>query len=378
MDRVMVTGVGIHPFGRFDKNYRQIGAVAVREALDDAGITLDDVDMIFVACVNEEMAKGHNVIEQVGRVGVPIINVETACASSAASLLLGSQFIESGSAKTVLCLGVEKAPRGFIANCGFEPWQNASGIGINPIYFAMQSQELIENTDATVEDLADVSVKNHRHAVNNPNAMYRKEMSREEILASPMVCPPLNLLMLCAPNEGAAAAVLMDKDEARRRGVDQPIRLSAVSVISRGRDDWFLPSPSYQTGKRTNLTARAAKGAYEQAGIGPSDVSLIECQDTDAGSELVAYSDLGLCPPGDEAKHLRSGATTIGGSQPVNASGGLLSKGEPLGASGLDQLHELVRQLRGLQGPRQVENAKVGMGHVIGAGGTVGVVVVQK
>ena len=166
MERVRVAGVGIHPFGRFDKNYRQIGAVAVREALDDAGITLDDVDMIFVACVNEEMAKGHNVIEQVGRVGVPIINVETACASSAASLLLGSQFIESGSAKTVLCVGVEKAPRGFIANCGFEPWQNASGIGINPIYFAMQSQELIENTDATVEDLADVSVKNHRHAVH--------------------------------------------------------------------------------------------------------------------------------------------------------------------------------------------------------------------
>ena len=378
MDRVVVAGVGIHPFGRFDADYRQIGAVAARGALEDAGVPLDEVDLIFVANVSAEMAKGHNVIEQIGRPGIPIVNVEAACASSASSLMLASQFIERGAARTILCVGVEKAPRGFIANCGYEPWQNASGLGINPIYFALQAQELLEQTDATVDDLADVSVKNHRHAVHNPNAMYRSELTREAVLASPMVCQPLHLLMLCAPNEGAAAAVLMDKDEARRRGIKDPVRLAAVSVVSRASDDWFLPAASFQTQGRTNLTARAAHGAFEESGIGPSDVNLVECQDTDSGSELVAYRDLGLCPPGDEAKFLRSGTTELGGAQPVNVSGGLLSKGEPLGASGLGQLHELVRQLQGRSGPRQVAGARVGMGHVMGAGGTVGVLVVQR
>jgi acetyl-CoA acetyltransferase len=286
--------------------------------------------------------------------------------------------IESGAAKAVLCLGVEKAPRGFIANCGYEAWQNESGLGINPIYFALQAQELLDRTDATVDDLADVSVKNHRHGVENPNAMYRKALSREEILASTMVCPPLNLLMLCAPNEGAAAAVLVHEDEAKRRGIDSPVRLRAVSVVSMGINDWFLPQASFQTDRRTSLTERAAFAAYEEAGIAVSDIDLVECQDTDTGSELVAYRELGLCPPGDEAKLLRSGATAIGGAIPVNASGGLQSKGEPLGASGLGMLHELVSQLRGRCGPRQVEGARLGISHVMGAGGTVGVTVVSR
>jgi acetyl-CoA acetyltransferase len=170
----------------------------------------------------------------------------------------------------------------------------------------------------------------------------------------------------------------MHVDEARRRGVDSPVQLRAASVVSLGIDDWFLPGPSFQTNHRTSLTERAAKGAYEEAGIEVNDIDLVECQDTDSGSELMAYRGLGLCPQGDEAKLLRSGATTLGGSIPVNVSGGLLSKGEPLGASGLGMLHELVSQLRGRSGPRQVEGATVGVSHVMGAGGTVGVVVVSR
>jgi acetyl-CoA acetyltransferase len=378
MERVVVAGVGIHPFGRFDYGYRQIGAVAVEGALKDAGVGLDELDMVLVANVGAEMAKGHNVMDQVGRPGVPIINVEAACASSAGCLSLGAKLIESGAARIVLCAGVEKAPRGFIANCGYEEWQIESGLGANPIYFALQAQELLRSSDATKDDLADVSVKNHHHAVHNPNAMYRKEFTREQVLESPEVCAPLHLLMLCAPNEGAAAAVLMDREEARRRGIDSPVRLGAVAVISRGVDDWFLPAVSFRTEHRSSLTRRAATQAYEEAGIGAADLDLLECQDTDAGSELLAYRELGLCDAGDEAKLLRSGATALGGSIPVNVSGGLLSKGEPLGASGLGQLHELVNQLRGRSGPRQVENASVGLGHVIGAGGTVGVMVVTR
>jgi acetyl-CoA acetyltransferase len=208
--------------------------------------------------------------------------------------------------------------------------------------------------------------------------MYQKEFTREEVLASPMVCPPLNLLMLCAPNEGAAAAVLVHKDEVKRRNIESPVRLRAVSVVSMGVNDWFLPQASFQTDGRTSLTERAAGAAYEEAGIAVADIDLVECQDTDTASELMAYRELGLCSPGDEAKLLRSGATAIGGSIPVNASGGLQSKGEPLGASGLGMMHELVSQLRGRCGPRQVEGAGLGVSHVMGAGGTVGVTVVSR
>ena len=378
MDDVVIAGVGIHPFGRFDTGYREIGAVAARGALADAGICLGDLDMVLVANVGAEMAKGQNVLELVGRPGVPVFNVEAACASSAGTLTMAAELIEAGVHDAILCLGVEKAPKGFIAGAGFEGWQIESGLGITPLYFALAAQELIETTDATIEDLADVSVKNHRHAVDNPDAMFRSEVTREQVLESRAVCPPLNLLMLCAPNEGAAAAVLVSRKFARERGLDATVRLRSVATVSRSADDWFVPAVSRQSARMTSLTARAATLAYERAGIGPDELDLVECQDTDEGSELWAYRDLGLCKPGEEAALLRSGATTIGGRIPVNPSGGLLSKGEPLGASGLGQVHEIVQQLRGRCGSRQVEGARVGAGHVLGAGHNASVVVMSR
>lgn len=377
MHEVLVAGVGIHPFGRFEAGYRELGSMAARDALEDAGVTAADVDMTLVANVGAEMAKGQNVMDAVGRTGRPIVNVESACGSSGSALYLGARMVESGMARVVLCLGVEKAPRGFIAASGYEQWQIETGLGVNPLYFALQAQELIRDTDATIEDLADVSVKNHRHAVDNPNAMYRSEVTRQQVLDSKLVCPPLHLLMLCAPNEGAAAAVLMHRDEAERRSVPDPVSLRAVSLVSRQPDDWFVPAVSFRP-LRTSLSGRAAQLAYEEAGIGPEDVDVIECQDTDSGSELLAYRDLGLCPAGDEAGLLRSGATALAGSRPVNPSGGLLSKGEPLGASGLGQVHELVQQLRKRSGSRQVEGATVGLGHVMGAGHVASVVVLSR
>lgn len=376
MTDVMVAGVGIHPFGRFPDGYRELGSHAVSEALADAGIGLADIDMALVANVGAEMAKGQNLLARVGRPGVPVINVEAACASSGGALYLGAELIASGRMETVLCVGVEKQPRGFIAASGYEQWQIESGLGVNPLYFALQAQELLEHTDTTVADLALVSSKNHGHAVDNPNAMYRKPMAPEEILASRMVCPPLTLLMLCSPNEGAAAVVLMSRDAARRRAVDA-VRLRSVGLVSGGPDDWFTPSPSMPI-HRTELTSRAAEQAYSRAGIGPADVDVVECQDTDAASELLAYRGLGLCEPGEEAALLRSGTTTLGGDLPVNPSGGLLSKGEPLGASGMGQLHELTQQLRGRCGTRQVDNARIGVGHVMGAGLNTCVVVVSR
>lgn len=377
MRNVVIAGVGIHPFGRFAAGYRELGAHAVRGALSDADIGLDDVELTLVANVGAEMAKGQNVLDPIGRTGKPIINIESACASSGSALYLGAQLIESGAAQIVLCVGVEKAPRGFVAASGYEQWQIETGLGVNPMYFALAAHELIDTTDTTVDDLADVSVKNHRHAVHNPNAMYRKEVTRDEVLQSRAVCPPLTLLMLTAPNEGAAAAVLMSRAEARRRCVAAPVALRAVSLVSRGESDWFVPAVAAWDPDRGRLTARAAAAAYEQSGIQPGELDLVECQDTDAASELLAYRDLGLCCPGQEAALLRSGATTLGGRIPVNVSGGLLSKGEPLGASGLGQLHELVEQVRGRSGYRQVEGARIAAGHVMGAGHVASVVIVE-
>ena len=234
MRDVVVAGVGIHPFGRFEAGYRELGAHAVRGALADAGVGIGEVDIALVGNVGAEMAKGQNVLDLVGRTARPIINVESACASSASTLYLGATMVEHGAADIVLCLGVEKAPRGFVAASGYEAWQIETGLGVNPVYFALAAQELLATTDATVDDLAAVSVKNHRHAVHNANAMYRKEVTAEEVLASRPVCPPLTLLMLTAPNEGAAAAVLMSRAEAARRGVEDPVLLRAVSLSSRG------------------------------------------------------------------------------------------------------------------------------------------------
>lgn len=377
MTATVIAGVGIHPFGRFTDGYRELGMHAVNACLSDAAVAACEIDMTFVANVGAEMAKGHNILDRVHRGGKPIINVEAACASSGSALFLANNMISSGAAEIVLCLGVEKAPRGFIARSGYEQWQIESGLGVNPLYFAIQAQELLDSGGVTVADLADVAVKNHRHSVHNPNAMYRKEFTREQVLTSKMVCAPLTLLMLCAPNDGAAAAILMSEETARRRGVADPVRLRSIGLVSRGPDDWFVPAASYAP-QRTSITQRAAALAYEEASAGPEDIDVLECQDTDAASELLAYRDLGLCKPGDEAALIRSGDTALGGKLPVNPSGGLLSKGEPLGASGLGQIHELVEQLRGRAGRRQIDSPRVALSHVMGAGHNACVTVLSR
>jgi acetyl-CoA acetyltransferase len=365
---VLIAGVGLHPFGRFPQTVEELARVAAADALVDAGVGYGDVDLTIVANVGEGMAKAQRTAARLGATGRPVFSVESACASSAAALLAGRDAIESGRAGVVLCLGVEKAPRGFIAGAGFEPWQEASGVGVTPIYFALQAQELLAATDGTVQDLAAISVKNHGNGALNPNAMYRSPVTAEQVLQSKMVCPPLNLLMLCTPNEGAAAVVLMSAEQVRRRGVTRPVAVRAVTLATRSPGDWFVPAPSRLSEVRSSPTRTAAAAAYQEAGLGPGDLDLVECQDTDAASELIAYADLGLCAPGDEVKLLRGGDTQIGGRIPVNPSGGLLSKGEPLGASGLGQVHELVMQLRGRAGPRQVRGARTGLAHVMGAG----------
>jgi len=373
---VKIAGVGIHPFGRFDGvTNTAMGVHAVRAALAEAGEPR--FDAAFCGTAYGGVASGHKVLGALARTGMPIVDVEAGCASGGAALQLAAGAIRAGQYDCVLVFGVEKMPKGIIRSSFFEPWREEAGLAATPAYFALRAQRLLREAGLTKEHLAQVVVKNRRHGVHNPNAMFRKEVTAEAVLASRLVCDPLHLWMLCSPNEGAAAIVLRraaDADpgavtlaSARLRSHLPGSVLGEATPLS-GIDDSDITPPS----------TLAAHDAYEEAGIGPADVDVVECQDTDAARELLAYQELGLCRPGAQAELLASGATTLGGARPINPSGGLLSKGEPLGASALGQVIELVHQLRGVAGARQVDGARVGLAHTVGRGANACCVVVTK
>ena len=364
MSDVRITGVGLHPFGRFGElTGTAMGVVAVQAALAEAGVGVGEVQAAFCGTAYGGVAAGHRVLSALAGTGIPIYDVEAGCASGGAALQLGAASIASGQHERVLVFGIEKMPKGIIRSSFFAPWQEAAGLSPAPAFFALRAQRLLADTGLTSDHLARVVVKNRRHGVANPDAMFQKAVTAEEVLASRMICPPLTLFMLCSPNEGAAAVVL--------ERADVGVRLAGISLRSHlpgsvlgedsplcGIDDAAIIPP----------TTLAARDAYALAGLGPDDVDVVECQDTDAARELLAWAELGLCAPGGQAGLLADGATEVGGRLPVNPSGGLLSKGEPLGASALGQVVELVRQLRGQAGGRQVDGARVGLAHVIGRG----------
>jgi len=371
MRPVYVAGVGLHPFGRFaEKSLTALGTHAVRAALADAGVGRGGFGAAFCGSVYGGVAAGHKVLTALGLSGVPIVNVEAGCASGGAALALGATAVASGRHDVVLVFGLEKMPRGIIRSSFFEPWREEAGLAATPAYFALRAQRLMLESDVRLEDLARVSAKNHRHGVANPYAMYRRALSVEEILASPVVCEPLRLLMLCAPNEGAAAVVLS--------AGPTPVRVAAAALRSHhagsvlgehtplsGLADDGVPTP----------TEMAAADAYAEAGLGPGDLHLVELQDTDAAREILSAEELGLCAKRGGGRWVRDGGGEMASRLPVNPSGGLLSKGEPLGASALGQIVELTWQLRGAAGPRQVPGAQVALAHTVGRGANACVVI---
>jgi acetyl-CoA acetyltransferase len=379
MTAVAITGVGMHPFGRFDGvSTTDMGVVAVRAALREAGIGKGGFQAAFCGTAYGGVATGHKVLSRLGMTGMPIVDVEAGCASGGAALMLAAGAIRAGQYDTVLVFGTEKMPKGIIRSSFFEAWQEEAGLAATPAFFGLRAQRLCLTSGVTKDHLARVVVKNRRHGASNPDAMYQKETSVEEVLSSRVVCEPLHLFMLCSPNEGAAALVLRRADLS---GGTTPVTLAAAvlrshipgSVLSEstplaGLTDDTVPAP----------TTLAATDAYEEAGVGATDLHVVECQDTDAARELGSCEELMLCEPGGSAALLDSGATALGGRLPVNPSGGLLSKGEPLGASALGQVVELVRQLRGECGPRQVEGARVALSHTVGRGANAGVVILTR
>jgi acetyl-CoA acetyltransferase len=373
-----VAGVGIHPFGRFEgATTTDLGVVAVRNALDEAGIGRGGFQAAFCATAYGGVASGHKVLGRLGMTGMPIVDVEAGCASGGAALALAKSAIEAGQIETALVFGVEKMPRGIIRSSFFEPWQEVSGLASTPSYFALRAQRLMRSSGVTKDHLAAVVVKNRKHGMENPDAMFRSEVDAQSVLASRVVCEPLHLWMLCSPNEGAAAVVLSAAGNGRS-GADRPVRLAAA-VLRSHLPGAVLSESTPMSGLTTDdipaPTTLAARQAFEEAGTGPGDLDVVECQDTDAARELLSYEELGLCEAGGSAALLEQGATALGGRIPVNPSGGLLSKGEPLGASALGQVVELVRQLQGRAANRQVPGARVAMSHTVGRGANASVVI---
>lgn len=381
MREVAIIGAGIHKFGRFNESYIEIGQTAARNALQDAGVNWRDIQAAVVSEQYLPSTTGPRILKPFGATGIPIMDMESACASGGSTLHQAMMAIRSGEIDVAMVLGVEKMPRGFMdPRMIYSDWQAYMGMSTNPSYWAMRARRHMYEYGTTEEQIAKVAYKNHRNSVHNPNAMYQKAFTMEEIMGSKVVCDPIHLLEICAPNEGAACLIICAKEVAHKYSSNHPITIAACAhTLALYSADFRCPIDSLSAKvENPGPTEVTSKMAYMQAGIGPEDVDCFEVQDTDAFCELEIYEQLGLCPVGEAGRLIDEGVTEITGAKPVNMSGGLISKGEPVGASHLGQLYELVQQLRGNCGPRQIPNAKVALGQVLGASGNCAVTILKN
>lgn len=381
MKKVAIVGVGLHKFGRFgNETYQQIGQEAVKMALKDANISWRDVPIAYLSSQYLPSTAASRILKPLGETGIPLVDVEAACASGGVALKQAMQAVQSEFCNLALAVGVEKMPRGFMdPMANFEKWQVYMGLSTNPSYWAMTARRHMHDYGTTELQMAKVAHKNHRNSVDNPYSMYQKEFTIEEIMASAIVCDPIHLLEICAPNEGAGAVILCPWEEAHQYN-SKPIAIEACfHTVAMYSSDFRVPIESMSARVvNPGPTEVVSQKAYEAAGIGPEDLDLVELQDTDAFCELMTYEGLGLCKVGESGKLIDDGVTERGGRLPVNVSGGLISKGEPVGASHLGQIAEIVWQLRGQAGKRQIPNAKVGLAHVIGARGNCAVTLLKR
>ncbi len=377
---VAIIGTGLHPFGRFPgKSAIEMGAEATRAALADAGASWTDVQFAFAG--SYEVDNPDAVVNLLGLTGIPFTDVYNGCATAASALALAAQTIRLGEHELGVAIGLDKHPSGAFSSdpvqYSLPSWYGENGMFLTPKFFAMKIQRYMHDHGISSETLAKVAAKAFRNGEMNENAFRRKPVAEADILASRMVNHPLTQYMFCSPDEGAAAVVLCRADVAHRY-TDSPVYLRAAEVRTRRLGAFEVHSPSVPLDSAPAPTVDASKAAYETAGIGPDDVDVVQLQDTDAGAELIHMAENGFCADGEQEQLIADGATEIDGSLPVNTDGGLLANGEPIGASGLRQIHELVLQLRGRAGDRQVPGEpKVGYGQLYGAPGTAGVNIVS-
>lgn len=371
MTTAKIIGVGMTKFGRFPEiSPEELAFQAMEMALEDAGIPFKDVQTMFLSNSGTIYPGiGPKAALMFGRTTIPIVNVEAACSGGGACLRMASMAIDQGEYDVVLAVGVEKQPKGFLAPVisGYEDWQAMAGLTQNPAFWAAKARKHMEMYGTTIEQIAQVSVKNHRNGELNPNAMYQKAMTLEEILSSRVICDPLTLYMFCAPNDGASAVVLCSDKAAKRYGSSRLVNLAACAHRISAYPELDVGNyTGFETGNEP-VTTLAAREAYERAGIAPEQVSFCELQDTDAPGEILFSEELLLFGPGEGGPAVSDGVTELTGRLPISTDGGIISKGEPVGASALGQIYEAVVQLRGEAGQRQVRNAKVGLCHVKGA-----------
>lgn len=378
MSDVYVVGIDMIRFGRYpDRTVVQLAADAALLAFDDCGVGINEIQALYSGNIGETMT-GQRTLQLIGQTGIPVVNCTNACATGATAFREGWTAIKAGLFDTVLCIGVEKMAPGMIVKkkVGNEPLPAEGLIGSEtmPAVFSMVGLEHSRKYGTTMEQFAKVSVKNHHHSTFNPKSMYRKETPLEEVMTSEMIAYP-NTKLMCSVNvDGAAAAVLMSEKRARERGLlGRAVRIRASALAS---DAW---SERNQVMQDVNTVSRqAAKSAFEMAGLGPKDLSLVELHDCFATAEILHYENLGLCGEGEGGRLIDSGDTSLGGRVPVNVSGGLLSKGHPLGATGIANIYEVATHLRGEAGKRQVEGARIGLTHVVGLGSACAVHILEK
>jgi acetyl-CoA acetyltransferase len=375
--KVAVLGAGMHEWGKWGRPFVEYGLAAARDALADAGLGWRDVQYVSGADTIRNgypgFVSGATFAQALGWTGAPVSSVYAACASGAVAVANARAHILAGLCDVALVVGADTTPKGFFAPVGGErkddpDWLRFHLLGAtNPTYFALYARRRMDRFGATEEDFAHVKVKNARHGLANPNARYRKEVTVDEVLASPMVADPLRLLEICATSDGGAALVLSSMEFARRHagGAKPLVTVDAVSAVTPAFPNTVIEMPNFATDSAvagpaaTAFRPSIAAAAYAAAGIGPEDVSLAEVYDLSSALELDWYEDIGLCGEGEAEKLLRDGATTVGGRVPVNPSGGLSCFGEAIPAQAIAQVCECVWQLRGTAGGRQVEGARV-------------------
>ena len=381
--KVFVAGVGMIPFMKpgASPSYNEMGAAATRMALEDAGLPYEAAEQAYVGYVYGDSTSGQRALYEVGMTGIPVVNVNNNCSTGSTALFLARQAIQSGAAECVLALGFEQMRPGALGSVfpdrptPFDHFDELTDelVGEKQLplairYFAGAGQEHMKRYGTKMETFAKIRAKASRHAEHNPLAIFRKVLTAEQVMADPVIMPGvMTRSMACPPTCGAAAALLVSEDYAKKKGLRREVMILAQAMTTDTRVTFEGHSMMKLVG--FDMAKEAARRVYEAAGIGPEDIAVCELHDCFAQNELITYEALGLCPEGGAEKFVNDGDNTYGGRVVTNPSGGLLSKGHPLGATGLAQCFELTQQLRGNSGARQVNGARIALQHNLGLGG---------
>ncbi|MEB2345469.1 MAG: beta-ketoacyl synthase N-terminal-like domain-containing protein [Deltaproteobacteria bacterium] len=380
MSDAYVVGIDMLKFQKAGtaKSVQDLGGRVALLALQDAGLTIQQMEALYCGNLYQAGAMvGQRILQEIGQTGIPVVNVANACATGATAFREAWMAIQAGAYDLVLAVGVEQMSAGLLGGGGGAkgiPKEGLLGSATMPAVFAEAGQEHARKYGTTFEQFAKVSVKNHHHSTLNPKAMYQIETPLETVMNAEMIAYP-NTKLMCSVNvDGAAAAVLASEKKAKELGLmKRAVRIKASVMTSDPWQERDLVMPDVNT-----CTRNAAKKAYEMAGIGPEDLSLVELHDCFATAEILHYENLLLCGEGEAGRMIDTGAVALGGKIPVNVSGGLLSKGHPLGATGIANIYEVSTHLRGEADKRQVPNARFGLTHVIGLGSACGIHVLEK